>query len=566
MVCGSAGMAGRAAITRTFIQKGIRERQMESNIPVVGGSDPEPGTSPATPATEANGTASANVEQPVSSVPAHPPAESAPEPESQPPATGSVAESSPVAADAPALNSDELAAPAEQTPMAESHEESAAAQDDEPASAEAAAEPESMAELLEQSESTTGLKKGDIVEGTIVTTSPTEIRIDLGLKVEGVVQSKELERMDKATMEQLKPDDKITVYVVNGEDRNGNVVVSITRALEEQDWQNAEALRQSKGIYNGKVDGFNKGGLIVRFGRVRGFVPESQVSRERRQRAEAAGSQDKWAGMRGEDIGVKVVEVDRARNRLILSEREAAPQRREQMKAQLLDELKVGDVRIGHVKSLADFGAFVDVGGADGLVHLTEISWKHVTHPQEALKVGQEVKVEVISIDRDRKRIGLSIKRQEEDPWMAIASQYAIGDLVQGTITKLVKFGAFARLVDNPEIEGLIHITELADRRVTHPRDVVHEGDVLTLRVVKIESDRRRLGLSLKRVNSSEYLDRDYARATGAPRPEVPDFPPDPTDPAFQDDERRRERRKVRKGAGKRSGRGSEFEEEAGDF
>ncbi|MHB8625346.1 MAG: 30S ribosomal protein S1 [Aggregatilineales bacterium] len=561
---------------------------MESNIPVVGGSDPEPGTPhTATPTTEANGTASANVEQPVSTPPVNPPAMSAPEPESQPPATGSVDESaaSPVVpADAPAINSDELAVPDEQP--AASHDEAtpsedhaevpesrdeATLSDDESSVYDAEQAPadidtESMAALLEQSEGTSGLKKGDIVEGTIISTSPTEIRIDVGLKIEGVVQSKELERMDKATMEQLKPGDKILVYVVNGEDRNGNVVLSITRALEEQDWHNAETLRQNKGIYNGKVDGFNKGGLIVRFGRVRGFVPESQVSRERRQRAEAAANQDKWAGMRGEDIGVKVLEVDRVRNRLILSEREAAPQRREQMKAQLLDELKVGDVRIGHVKSLAEFGAFVDVGGADGLVHLTEISWKHVTHPQEALKVGQEVKVEVISIDRERKRIGLSIKRQEEDPWMAIASQYAIGDLVQGTITKLVKFGAFARLVDNPEIEGLIHITELSDRRVTHPRDVLHEGDVLTLRVVKIEGDRRRLGLSLKRVNSTEYLDRDYARATGAPRPAVPDFPPDPTDPAFQDDERRRERRKVRKGSGKRGGRGGEFEEEGGDF
>jgi small subunit ribosomal protein S1 len=551
---------------------------MESNIPVVGGGDPDPGTTPAaTPAPEANGNASGHVEHTTPEPAVNPPVVVTLESESQPPAPNPSDEP----ADVPPMNADEVVAAepvaeaitdqqpvASDAPATEAREEANRSEElsteaEEPAQAE----PESMAALLEQSESATGLKKGDIIEGTITTTSPTEIRIDVGLKVEGVVQSKELDRMDKATMEQLKPGDKVLVYVVNAEDRNGNVVLSITRALEEQDWRNAEALRQSKGIYNGKVDGFNKGGLIVRFGRVRGFVPESQVSRERRQRAEVAGNQDKWAGMRGEDIGVKVVEVDRARNRLILSEREAAPQRREQMKAQLLDELKVGDVRIGHVKSLAEFGAFVDVGGADGLVHLTEISWKHVTHPQEALKVGQEVKVEVISIDRDRKRIGLSIKRQEEDPWLAIASQYAIGDLVQGTITKLVKFGAFARLVDNPEIEGLIHITELADRRVNHPRDVIHEGDVLTLRVVKIESDRRRLGLSLKRVNSTEYLDRDYARATGAPNPTTPEFPPDPGDPDFQDDERRRERRKNRKGSGKRGGRGTgEFEDEGGDY
>src|SRR5205085_6753589 len=226
---------------------------------------------------------------------------------------------------------------------------------------------------------------------------------------------------------------------------------------------------------------------------------------------------EKWSGMRGEDIAVKVLEVDRARNRLILSERDAAPQIREQQKDRLMDELQVGDVRTGHVKSLADFGAFVDVGGADGLVHLTELSWKHVTHPKEVLKVGQQVEVEVISVDRERKRIGLSIRRREEDPWMVIARQYQIGQLVQATITKLTKFGAFARLNDHPEIEGLIHISELADRRVNHPRDVVSEGESLTLRVVKIDAENRRMGLSMMHVNSAEYIDKDYRRATGAP-------------------------------------------------
>src|SRR5262249_13681392 len=215
-----------------------------------------------------------------------------------------------------------------------------------------------------------------------------------------------------------------------------------------------------------------------------------------------------------ENIAVKVLEVDRGRNRLILSEREAAPQIREQQKEKLMEELQVGDVKTGRVKSLADFGAFVDVGGADGLVHLTELSWKHITHPREVLKVGQEVEVEIISIDRERKRIGLSIRRREEDPWIVIARQYQIGQLGQGTITKLTKFGAFARLVDNPEIEGLIHISELADHRVNHPRDVVEENDVLTLRVVKIEPDQRRMGLSLKKVSSPEFVDQDYKRAT----------------------------------------------------
>jgi small subunit ribosomal protein S1 len=324
-------------------------------------------------------------------------------------------------------------------------------------------------------------------------------------------------------------------------------------------------------VYQGKVDGYNKGGLIVRFGRVRGFVPESQVSRDRRRRAEGTDPQEKWGGMRGEDIIVKVLEVDRARNRLILSEREAAPQVREQQKERLLEELQVGDVKVGRVKSLADFGAFVDVGGADGLVHLTELSWKHVTHPRDVLKVGQTVEVEVISIDRERKRIGLSIKRREEDPWMAIARQYQIGQLVEGTITKLTKFGAFARLVDNPEIEGLIHISELADHRVNHPRDVVSEGEALTLRVVKIDPQQRRMGLSLKRVSSPEYLDADYRRATTpaeeqqapAAEPPVGDYVDYEAATLKNEDRRRADRKKGKKG--KKKDDFEEFEEEFDD-
>ena len=173
----------------------------------------------------------------------------------------------------------------------------------------------------------------------------------------------------------------------------------------------------------------------------------------------------------------------------------------------------MGEVRTGRVISLADFGAFVDLGGADGLVHLTELSWRHVDHPSEVVEVGQEVKVEVISVDKERKRIGLSMKRLEEDPWEVAERKYRVGQLVQATVTKLTKFGAFAKLVDNPDIEGLVHISELSNERVAHPREVLKEGDVLTLRIVRFDKESRRLGLSLKRVTAPEYIDIDWEMA-----------------------------------------------------
>jgi small subunit ribosomal protein S1 len=221
--------------------------------------------------------------------------------------------------------------------------------------------------------------------------------------------------------------------------------------------------------------------------------------------------------MVNEPIAVKVMEVDRSRNRLILSERTASKEARESRKEALIGELNVGEVRTGRVVSLVDFGAFVDIGGAEGLIHLTELSWKHVTHPKEILAIGQRVKVEVISVDRDNKRIGLSLKRQEADPWDLVATTYNEGQLVQAMVTKLTKFGAFARLVDLPEIEGLIHISEMSDQRVNHPREVVNEGETVTLRVVKLDIENRRLGLSLKRVNSAEYLDQDWSSYASHP-------------------------------------------------
>jgi small subunit ribosomal protein S1 len=239
-------------------------------------------------------------------------------------------------------------------------------------------------------------------------------------------------------------------------------------------------------------------------------VPASQVGRERRRQGKGSTPEERWGDMVGEAIAVKVLEVDRSRNRLILSERAADRERRSERRAELIDELEVGQRRTGRVVRLTDFGAFVDLGGADGLVHLSELAWRHVDHPKDVLNAGDEIEVEVINLDKERQRIGLSRKNCLRDPWDVVEEDFRAGQLVQGRITKLTKFGAFAALIDRPEIEGLIHISELADHRVAHPRDVVNEDEVLTLRILRIEPQRRRMGLSLRQVDSAEYIDDDW--------------------------------------------------------
>lgn len=357
------------------------------------------------------------------------------------------------------------------------------------------------------------LKRGALVEGVVLETSPTSVSIELADGVVGYITSRELELMPRKMLESLTPGAQLMVYVVNPKDHQGNVLLSINRAAEEMDWHNAEELRRSKEVYEGKIAGYNKGGLIVRFGRLRGFLPHSQVSEDRIAMMVGETPEERYGSLVNGDIAVKVMEVDRGRNRLILSERAAMREVRQRRKEVLIGELKEGEIREGVVVSLEDFGAFVNIGGAEGLIHLTELSWSHLTHPRQVLSIGQRVKVRVISVDEQRNRIGLSLKQLDADPWDQIATSYQIGQLVQAEVTKLTKFGAFARLTDAPEVEGLIHISELSDQRVSHPREVAQKGDTLTLRVVKIDVRNRRLGLSLKRVNSAEYLDFDMQQA-----------------------------------------------------
>lgn len=376
-----------------------------------------------------------------------------------------------------------------------------------------------MKSLLDSESGMNMLQRGEIRDGIVARITPSEILVDVGAKSEGVISGKELEAIDQPTRKAFGVGQSIPVYVLDPEDRNGNPVLSYVRAREEKDWQTAEKLLASQEVYAGVIAGYNKGGLIVKVGNVRGFIPASQVSATRRRRVEGVEApEQKWGKMIGEQAQVKVIEVDRNRNRLILSERAASKETREMLKEKLLAEIKPGDVRKGHVISLAEFGAFVDIGGADGLVHLSEISWKRVNHPKEVLEVGREVEVEVLNVDPVKKRIGLSIKRREVDPWTMLQRKYQIGQLVQGTITKLTKFGAFARIEGEDDVEGLIHVSELAEGHVDHPKHVVAEGQQVTLRVLKIDPDKRRIGLSLKRAASAEYAEADWAQiAAGIP-------------------------------------------------
>ena len=372
-----------------------------------------------------------------------------------------------------------------------------------------------MEQLLNQGDLNLDMPKpGDARTGMIASISDEEVLVSIGAKSEGVIPARELQAMSPEERANLKVGQEIQVYIVGSEGNKGTVQLSYTRSMEDDDWSKAEALLESKEAYQGKIEGFNKGGLIVGVGRLRAFVPASQVSQTRRMRYNGDTPEQRWSEMIGESLVARVIEVDRERRRLILSERAAAQESREALKERLLSEIKVGDVRKGRITSLADFGAFVNINGADGLVHLSELSWERVDHPNKMLSVGDEVEVKVISIDTERRRIGLSMRQLQKDPWEDSVEDYHVGQLVEGTITRLVKFGAFARIDDH--VEGLIHISELSENRIEHPKEVVKEGDKLALRVIKIEPDRRRIGLSLRKVDSAQYSDQDYEAAMAA--------------------------------------------------
>ena len=378
---------------------------------------------------------------------------------------------------------------------------------------------------------------GEIRTGVVASISLTQILVSVGAKSEGVITGRELDSIPVEERAALQVGQEILVYVLNAEDDNGNVVLSYTRAQEQKGWAEVEKMLEDSGTYEGKVDGFNKGGIIVPVYGLRGFIPASQLSISRRMGVTGDTPDQRYAKMIGEPISVRVIEVDRKRRRLILSERAASSETRQSIKERVIESLKEGETYTGKVTSLADFGAFVNVNGADGLVHLSEISWDRVQHPSEVLEVGQEVKVKVINIDREKKRIGLSMRALQSDPWQSKVDKFKVGQLVEGIITRLTKFGAFARL--EGDLEGLIHISEISENRIEHPKEAgLHEGDKVTLRVIRIDPDQRRIGLSLRKVDSGAFKDLDLKQIsldgvslemTGdAAAPEVPPVQEEP--------------------------------------
>jgi small subunit ribosomal protein S1 len=298
--------------------------------------------------------------------------------------------------------------------------------------------------------------------------------------------------------------------VENPEDNNGNTILSFRKAAEERDWQIADELLASQEALETEIVGFNKGGAIVSVGQLRGFVPNSQLRRDRLQDQDG-DKQRALQGQIGEQIIAKVIEVDRPRNRLILSEQAASREIRQAKKNEVFSSIIEGNVYDGQVVNLADFGAFIDIGGVEGLVHLSEMSWKRIQKPSDMLQRGDQVKVQVIGIDQERQRVALSMKRLESDPWTRIEELYREGQLVEAEITRLTKFGAFARVNDDYQLEGLIHISELAEDRVEQARDIVKPGDKITVRIIRLDPKQRQVGLSLRQVSSDKYIEDDLA-------------------------------------------------------
>jgi small subunit ribosomal protein S1 len=357
-------------------------------------------------------------------------------------------------------------------------------------------------------------QRGELREGVIMQIEDNGVLVSIGTKREGIIPSNDLRAMGgDEFVATLQTGSTIQVYVQEPENKDGDLILSLTMVQVARDWEEAARLYEEGGIVQGQVVGYNKGGLLVQFNRIRGFVPASQVA-QLHGRTAAEERQQALQRMVNQTIPLKVIEVDRDRNRLVLSERSATQEWRKAQKQRLLTELQPGDVLPGRVNQLTNFGAFIDLGGADGLAHISELSWQRVNHPREVLTPGQEVKVMVVEIDADRERIGLSLRRLQSNPWETIDQRYTLGQLVSGPVTNVAPFGAFVQIEE--AVEGLIHASELDADPQTQPRDVLTPGQQVTARVISLDKQRQRMGLSLRRLADNRPAeDADEAQPAG---------------------------------------------------
>jgi small subunit ribosomal protein S1 len=495
-------------------------------------------------APEAPEAVAAPAEAPASEAPAAETPEAVAEPAAAAPAAEAAApeapaEPAPETPDAVAEPADESAdAPAAEDSVADDTADAPAADD---AAAEDAAptepvkaakpsgpEPTTMEELLaEQDADIKSFKHGDVVEGSVVRIDKDEILVDIGAKSEGVVSNRELFGRNTESQPALNIGDTVLVYVLQPESPEGHVVLSLRRAGLERKWRSMQEQFEAGVIIEAPVIDHNKGGLIVDCG-IRGFVPISQIvdfprrPQNDQPRDAAQEIAEKLQPFVGRKLRLKILEVNRKANRLILSEKVALYEERREKRDELFSSLQVGQKVTGHVRSIAPFGVFVDLGGIDGLVHKSELSWNKVNNPEGGYRVGEEVEAEVIDINHERGRISLSIRRLQPDPWHSTVADFKVGDIIDGTVTKLVNFGAFVRVRDG--LEGLIHISELSNQRVAHPGDVVHEGQSLKLRIISLDSERHRLGLSLKQAEEAPARpapEQAPAMDGGAPAPRM---------------------------------------------
>ncbi|HEX6337084.1 MAG TPA: 30S ribosomal protein S1 [Jiangellaceae bacterium] len=334
---------------------------------------------------------------------------------------------------------------------------------------------------------------GDIVAGVVVKVDRDEVLLDIGYKTEGVIPSRELSiKHDVDPNEVVTVGDEVEALVLQKEDKEGRLILSKKRAQYERAWGQIEKIKEEDGVVTGTVIEVVKGGLILDIG-LRGFLPASLVEMRRVRDLQPYV---------GKEIEAKIIELDKNRNNVVLSRRAWLEQTQSEVRSTFLQQLQKGQIRSGVVSSIVNFGAFVDLGGVDGLVHVSELSWKHIDHPSEVVEVGQEVTVEVLDVDMDRERVSLSLKATQEDPWQQFARTHQIGHIVPGKVTKLVPFGAFVRVDDG--IEGLVHISELAERHVEIPEQIVQVGKEVMVKVIDIDLERRRISLSLKQANEGD--------------------------------------------------------------